>query len=354
MVGAADQPRELTGEEQALYDRQIRLWGAEAQRRLSSARVLIVGAVTSALAQEVAKNVVLAGVARVVIVGTVEVGSSRGFLGATLDEVAQALRAMNPLVEVMTSDDAHAAVAGSNVVCSFGSTIATDLALGAACREHSVPFFSGRTAGPVGWLFLDLGSQYEFAPIAPATTSAKPDTTKEPAKEAAKEPVQPASQTVSYIPLLDALDAPWGGEVRSSEFGWHAAYCLLKFEAEHERLPGARDGDDTILCGLYERLQKEKKSTRSNSDLLADLARCAYVSLPSVAAIVGGVWGREVVKVLSRREEPLNNFFFYNARTSAGSVETIKSTASNSLKVAGKKTTDVTMSDANTSEVIEL
>lgn len=37
-----DHQRELMAEERELYDRQIRLWGADAQRRLSQARVLIV------------------------------------------------------------------------------------------------------------------------------------------------------------------------------------------------------------------------------------------------------------------------------------------------------------------------
>jgi ubiquitin-like 1-activating enzyme E1 A len=42
------------------YDRQIRLWGAQAQQRLSESRVLLIG--LSSLGAEVAKNIVLAGV----------------------------------------------------------------------------------------------------------------------------------------------------------------------------------------------------------------------------------------------------------------------------------------------------
>jgi ubiquitin-like 1-activating enzyme E1 A len=42
------------------YDRQIRLWGAQAQQRLSESRVLLIG--ISSLGAEVAKNIVLAGV----------------------------------------------------------------------------------------------------------------------------------------------------------------------------------------------------------------------------------------------------------------------------------------------------
>ena len=42
------------------YDRQIRLWGAQAQQRLSESRVLLIG--LSSLGAEVAKNIVLAGI----------------------------------------------------------------------------------------------------------------------------------------------------------------------------------------------------------------------------------------------------------------------------------------------------
>lgn len=34
---------ELTEQETALYDRQIRVWGADAQRRLSKSHVLVAG-----------------------------------------------------------------------------------------------------------------------------------------------------------------------------------------------------------------------------------------------------------------------------------------------------------------------
>lgn len=43
-----------------MYDRQIRLWGAEAQKRLKESNVLIIG--LSAVQAEVAKNLVLSGI----------------------------------------------------------------------------------------------------------------------------------------------------------------------------------------------------------------------------------------------------------------------------------------------------
>ena len=49
----------VTKQESEIYDRQIRLWGIEAQQRLQSSRMLLCGRF-SATAAEVAKNLVLA------------------------------------------------------------------------------------------------------------------------------------------------------------------------------------------------------------------------------------------------------------------------------------------------------
>lgn len=50
---------DFSAAEAAVYDRQMRLWGVEAQKRLQSSCVLISG--LSALGSELAKNLVLSG-----------------------------------------------------------------------------------------------------------------------------------------------------------------------------------------------------------------------------------------------------------------------------------------------------
>lgn len=58
----------LSAEEAKLYDRQIRLWGVDAQRRMRDSRVLLVG--FGSLNAEVCKNLVLAGINHVTILET--------------------------------------------------------------------------------------------------------------------------------------------------------------------------------------------------------------------------------------------------------------------------------------------
>ncbi|KAM3212516.1 hypothetical protein ACQJBY_065523 [Aegilops geniculata] len=58
--GGGAEEVELTAQETALYDRQIRVWGVDAQKRLSKAHVLVCGVNGTTI--EFCKNIVLAGV----------------------------------------------------------------------------------------------------------------------------------------------------------------------------------------------------------------------------------------------------------------------------------------------------
>jgi ubiquitin-like 1-activating enzyme E1 A len=50
----------ITEDEAALYDRQIRLWGIDAQKRLINSRVCLIN--MQGLGAEIAKNLVLSGI----------------------------------------------------------------------------------------------------------------------------------------------------------------------------------------------------------------------------------------------------------------------------------------------------
>ncbi len=56
----------LSADEIALYDRQLRLWGAQAQERIRSAHILLVS--LRALGTEIAKNLTLAGISSLTII----------------------------------------------------------------------------------------------------------------------------------------------------------------------------------------------------------------------------------------------------------------------------------------------
>lgn len=61
----------LSADEMALYDRQIRLWGAKAQEQIRRAKVLLIS--LRAVGTEIAKNLTLAGIQELTIVDSEEV-----------------------------------------------------------------------------------------------------------------------------------------------------------------------------------------------------------------------------------------------------------------------------------------
>ena len=54
---------------------------------------------------------------------------------------------------------------------------------------------------------------------------------------------------------------------------------------------------------------------------LAGLATSAGIELAPVSAILGGMVGSEVIKIISGKERPINNLFVFNGKTSDGVVQ---------------------------------
>ncbi|VDP99485.1 unnamed protein product [Trichobilharzia regenti] len=81
----------ITEEEAELYDRQIRLWGVESQNRLKQSKILLLG--MNALAAEIAKNIVLAGISSLTIIDDKQ----------RSDAVISRTQDLNPMVKVQSA-----------------------------------------------------------------------------------------------------------------------------------------------------------------------------------------------------------------------------------------------------------
>lgn len=307
-----DALRKLTGEEQALYDRQIRLWGEDAQRRLSASCVLLVCDTSLPLAQEVAKNILLAGIAKLAIQSLTSkpqteldrLRNGRGFLGKNAEDVIRALQEMNPLVNVsLLPSDTEPTLSEFRVVCIISAPLKVELTLSDACREAGIAFLCGRTCGETGWIFVDAGDDY-------AHTAGEGTTSR--------------TEHSHYVSYRSAIDARWGGEVRNAQFGWHVVRTLLEFEHLNDRLP-QDEADFVKIEELYQYLCKNRSPAHIRSDIVLRAARSAQFVLPPIAGIVGGLWGRETIKVISGKGAPLdgNNLFFFNAASNVGTVQRV-------------------------------
>jgi hypothetical protein len=98
----------LQSDYEEIYDRQIRLWGREAQVRLKHARVMVLGGAQRGLAAEVVKNLTLAGVGHLTIVDNAAAPENdqpsifRSLNGEkwAAQVVAEGAKRLNPMVSI--------------------------------------------------------------------------------------------------------------------------------------------------------------------------------------------------------------------------------------------------------------
>lgn len=165
---------ELTEQEAELYDRQIRLWGLESQKRIRAARILICG--LNGLGAEVAKNIILSGVKSVTLldhIGVTETDFCSQFLapqaslGSNRAEASLIrAQALNPMVEIVIDKDNVSEKPDEyfvrfDVVVIIGAPTATLVRIDNACRLKGVKFFAGDVWGMQGYTFADL-QEHEF------------------------------------------------------------------------------------------------------------------------------------------------------------------------------------------------
>lgn len=156
-------------DEIALYDRQIRLWGVQAQEKIRSANILLI--TIRALGNEIAKNLVLAGIHSLTIIdhatvaeadlgaqfflSSSDVGSNRAVAAAPQ------IRKLNPRVGVFV-DQQDVKLKKPDYFGKFDVVIATDVdprslnLINTATRVNHKPFYAAGTHGFYGFIFSDL------------------------------------------------------------------------------------------------------------------------------------------------------------------------------------------------------
>lgn len=160
---------ELTETENELYDRQIRLWGLDSQKRLRTAKVLISG--LNGIGAEVTKNIILSGVHTVKLNDSKAVTEEdfcsqflvpRTSLSSNRAESSiERARALNPMVEISAdtqplSEKKEEYFREFDVVVVLGAPNSEILRIDEICRKHGIKFFAGDVWGMFGFNFTDL------------------------------------------------------------------------------------------------------------------------------------------------------------------------------------------------------
>ncbi|KAI4336341.1 hypothetical protein L6164_014879 [Bauhinia variegata] len=312
---------ELTEQETALYDRQIRVWGADAQRRLSKAHVLVYG--MKGTVAEFCKNIVLAGVGSLTLVDdrvATEEALSSNFLvpsdenvygGKTLAVLCcDSLKDFNPMVRVsvekgdLSSFDVEFFDKFNVVVVSCCSLAAKKL-INDKCRKLSkrIAFYTVDCRDSCGEIFVDL-QDYQYS------------------KKKLEETIECRLQ---YPSFEEAVSVPWRALPRKVSKLYFAMRVIEKFEETEGRNLGEVSTAD--LAGVL-KLKKELCTAHSLDeshipDTLLERLVTNTAEFPPVCAVIGGILGQEVIKAISGKGEPLKNFFLYDALDGKGIIEDI-------------------------------
>ncbi|CAH2314006.1 SUMO-activating enzyme subunit 1 isoform X1 [Pelobates cultripes] len=331
----------ISEEEAAQYDRQIRLWGLEAQNRLRSSRVLLVG--MRGLGAEVAKNLILAGVKGLTLLDYQQVSEEdcraqflipSGSLGRNRAEASlERAQSLNPMVDVQV-DTENLADKSVDFFTQFDAVCLTccprDLLVKVdqICHKHSIKFFTGDVFGYHGYMFADLG-EHEFVEEKIKVAKVSPEA--EDGPEAKKAKIDSTETTmvkkkVQFCRLKEALEMDWSSEkakavLKKTPSDLFLLHVIMKFRTDKGRdpLPNSYQEDSELLLQIRNDVLD---SLGVSPDLLPeDFASYCFSEMAPVCAVVGGVLGQEIVKALSQRDAPHNNFFFFDGIKSSGIVD---------------------------------
>ncbi|XP_029060419.1 SUMO-activating enzyme subunit 1 isoform X2 [Monodon monoceros] len=309
----------ISEEEAAQYDRQIRLWGLEAQKRLRASRVLLVG--MKGLGAEIAKNLILAGVKGLTMLDHEQVSPEdpgaqflirTGSIGRNRAEASlERAQNLNPMVDVKVDTEniekkPESFFTQFDAVCLTCCSRDIIVKVDQICHKNSIKFFTGDVFGYHGYTFANLG-EHEF--VEEKTKVAKvsqgvedgPDTKR--AKLDSSETTM-VKKKVVFCSIKEALEVDWSSDkakaaLKRTTPDYFLLQVLLKFRTDKGRDPNSDTfGEDSEL--LLQIRNDVLDSLGVNPDLLPeDFVRYCFSEMAPVCAVVGGILAQEIVKVKS-------------------------------------------------------
>ncbi|XP_062329654.1 SUMO-activating enzyme subunit 1 [Osmerus eperlanus] len=342
MIDMIEREDAISEEEAAQYDRQIRLWGLDAQKRLRGSRVLLVG--MGGLGAEVAKNLILAGVKGLTMLDheqvTEESGRAQFLIPVTARGTNRAQASLeraqylNPMVEVKADTERVDTKRDEfflqfDAVCLTGCSRDLSVRVDQLCSQRNIKVFCGDVFGYHGYMFSNLGREHNYVEEKPKVV--KPSEEPRDGPEAKKPKVDPSETTMikkmsSFCSLKEALEVDWTSEKAQSSLkrtpaDYFLLHVLLKFRTDKGRdpYPETFASDSQLLLQIRDDVLEVMGVS---SDVLPDdFVSYCFSEMSPVCAVVGGVLGQEVVKALSQRDTPHRNFFFFDGRRGSGVVD---------------------------------
>ncbi|KAJ4367118.1 E1 ubiquitin-activating protein aos1 [Neocucurbitaria cava] len=349
-VAAIAEADKISADEIALYDRQIRLWGVQAQEKIRTANILLVS--IKALANEIAKNLVLAGIGSITLADNevvteedlgaqfllteADVGKNRA------EAAAPQVQKLNPRVKVNVISTDVRIEQDPNFYAKYDVIIATDMdfmsfnALNAGARVACKSFYAGASHGLYGYIFADLG-EHDFVIEREkgnrATQIGSEGGTRTvigvQVKRENGKVVELVSKREKYSPLILAKDPMLPPEIAGNARRLKKVHPLLT--CVRALWEYQRDGhgvfpvthQDLLLFTTLAKV-KHKELNLPAETLTPDFVKSFLQNLGSelapVTAFLGGQLAQDVINVLGQREQPIQNLMLFDGEDSAGPV----------------------------------
>ncbi|XP_033720873.1 ubiquitin-like modifier-activating enzyme 7 isoform X3 [Tursiops truncatus] len=332
--------------DEELYSRQLYVLGLPAMQRIQRAKVLLSG--LQGVGAEVAKNLVLMGVGSLTLHDphptcwsdlSAQFFLSEQDLGRSRAEASQELLAkLNGAVQVCihTGDITEDLLLDFQVVVLTASELQEQLKVGTICHKHGVCFLVADTRGLVGQLFCDFGEDF---------------TVQDPTEA---EPLVAAIQHISQgspgiLTLREEADAHRFNNGDLVTFSGIEGMVELNGCAPrplHVQRDGTLEIGDTTTFSHYLRggavteVKRPKTVSHVDAEMVVDLAqaleslkgtegepleeqldkalvrRVALSSaggLSPMAAVLGAVAAQEVLKAVSKKFMPLDQWLYFDA-----------------------------------------
>ncbi|PLW10827.1 hypothetical protein PCANC_09062 [Puccinia coronata f. sp. avenae] len=326
-----NQPCEKNGideEEAALYDRQIRLWGVEAQNRMRRSSVLIIN--LRGIATEACKNIVLAGVGSITILDPDKVlpeDLGAGFFfreedigQRRVDAAKKRLHSLNPRVNVTgLTDDIESKIAEDGFLQSFDIVCLTDSSssviqrVNSCCRRAQKPFFAAASLGIHGYIFADLLDHTYISEREKKLDNGEVKKTSE-------------KRNQEFIPFDVSLKSKLNHITlrrlkKVSPLLWA---CLALFELQSKCNVNYPEGDKHVseLIDISDQLLKAREihDPLVPQDLLRQLAMTSKAEFIPSCAVVGSILSQEVLNALGGKQAPLANFLVFDGEKCSGDI----------------------------------
>lgn len=338
----------LSVEEVAVYDRQIRLWGIDAQNRMRKSKNLIIN--LGGLSAEVVKNMVLAGVGSVTLVDSKKVEEADLSANFFLEEsdlnknraeaACPRIQKLNSRVEInLETSVTDAKELTEEWLSQFNTVLATGLKYEELCHineithKHKQSFFAADLNGLYGFVFADL-VEHTFKierekPNIPTKIGPETKTrsiVSSVSKKDSGKHVEILTKLEKYRPLKEVVENAVSGSFGAQFKGRRLLKIspLLPIQLAYWTTPKEELNFDSFKAHVTQKAADLGLPTGIIQDsVIQSFLSSVHAELSPVASVLGGVLAQDILNVLSLKEQPIQNFFIFNGDSNEGPIYTL-------------------------------